>query len=205
MVGVLNVSRNKWRGLSLPLIGLLLAIHVAALSLLQGQPPQRRPLPKPPSGTRGFEKSSGQDSSARLIAGGATRGVNPRKPVAPYEGVAYDARPFFLWETEPNSRTYHFTLFDGDVDKDAAAKIVFQTDVTVSELLYPKDAPKLTPGKLYSWRVSTPSGDGKQDGPAAKFTILAGSGRRRDQAGTDHRRFAFTEGGSGSSRSGSDI
>lgn len=135
-------------------------------------PSQRRKLPKPPD-TRGFEKFSG-DSSSRLIAGGATRGVNPRKPVAPLEGVAYKARPFFAWEIEPSSRTYHFTLYEGDVEKDAAARIVYQADVTALELSYPKDAPRLEPGKLYSWRVSTPNATGKDDGPVARIKILGG-------------------------------
>ena len=136
--------------------------------------PQRRALPKPPSGARGFEKYAGQDSSSRLIAGGATRGVNPRRPVAPFEGAAYEALPFFAWEIEPGSRTYHFALYEGDVEKDASARIVYQTDVTALELRYPKDAPKLEPGKLYSWRVSTPTATGKEDGPAARIVILAG-------------------------------
>lgn len=123
---------------------------------------QRRPLPKPPSGPRGFEKYAGSDSSARQIAGGATREtVNPRRPVAPLEGRAYDAAPFLAWEYAPGSKTYHFVLYDGDFDKDHAVPIVYQTDVAATELIYPKDAPRLAPGKLYSWRVSTPTATGK--------------------------------------------
>ena len=136
---------------------------------------QRRPLPKPPSGPRGFEKYVGSDTSARQIAGGATREtINPRRPVAPLEGRAYDARPFMAWEIAPGSKTYHFVLYDGDFDKDHAASIVYQTDVMATELIYPKDAPRLTPGKLYSWRVSTPTPTGKEDGVVARFVILSG-------------------------------
>lgn len=136
---------------------------------------QRRPLPKPPSGPRGFEKYAGSDSSARQIAGGATREtVNPRRPVAPVEGRAYEAAPFLAWEIAPGSKTYHFVLYDGDFDKTHAAPIVYQTDVTATELVYPKDAPRLTPGKLYSWRVSTPTASGKEDGVVARFVILSG-------------------------------
>jgi hypothetical protein len=137
---------------------------------------QRRPLPKPPSGARGFEKYAGRDTSSRLIAAGATREtVNPRRPVAPLEGRAYDARPFFAWEIAPGSKSYHFALYEGDFDKDASARVVYQTDVTLTELTYPKDAPRLEPGKLYSWRVSTPTPTGKEDGVVARVVILAGA------------------------------
>lgn len=137
---------------------------------------QRRPLPKPPSGPRGFEKYAGSDTSARQIAGGATREtVNPRRPVAPLEGRAYEATPFMAWEIAPGSKTYHFVLYDGDFDKDHAAPIVYQTNVTATELMYPKDAPELKPDKLYSWRVSTPTATGKEDGGVvARFVILSG-------------------------------
>jgi hypothetical protein len=137
---------------------------------------QRRPLPKPPSGARGFEKYAGRDTSSRLIAAGATREtVNPRRPVAPLEGRAYDARPFFAWEIAPGSKSYHFALYAGDFDKDPSARIVYQTDVTLTELMYPKDAPQLEPGKLYSWRVSTPTPTGKEDGVVARVVILTGA------------------------------
>ena len=137
--------------------------------------PQRRKLPKPPSGSRGFENYKGGDSSQRGIAAGATRGVSPRRPIAPLQGAAYLAKPFFAWEIEPASKAYHFTLYEGDVEKNAAARIVYQRDVTALELSYPKDAPKLMPGKLYSWRVSTPTPTGKEDGPVALIKILKGA------------------------------
>lgn len=136
----------------------------------------RRQLPKPPSGPRGFEKYAGNDSSARQIAGGATREtVNARRPVAPLEGRAYEATPFLAWEIAPGKKSYHLAVYEGDFDKDSAAPIVFQTDVSSTELVYPKDAPKLIPGKLYSWRVSTPTATGKEDGVVARFVILSGA------------------------------
>lgn len=140
------------------------------------QTPTKRPLPKPPTGPRGFEKYSGKDSSSRLIAAGATREtVNPRRPVAPLEGRAYDARPFFAWEIAPGSKAYHFAVYEGDRDKDPSARIVYETDLTVTELAYPQDAPTLEPGKLYSWRVSTPTKTGKDEGVVARLMILAGA------------------------------
>ncbi len=136
----------------------------------------RRALPKPPSGPRGFEKYSGKDSSSRLIAAGATREtVNPRRPVAPLEGRAYDARPFFAWEIAPGSKAYHFVIYEGDRDKDPAARIVYERDLTVTEMAYPQDAPPLKAGTLYSWRVSTPTTTGKDDGVVARLVILSGT------------------------------
>jgi hypothetical protein len=136
---------------------------------------QRRPLPKPPAGPRGFEKYKGNDTSARQIAGGATREtVNPRRPVAPLEGRGYEDRPYLAWEISPGSKSYHLVVYEGDVDKDKAAHIVYETDVTATELLYPKDAARLMPGKLYSWRVSTPTTTSREDGVVARFVILSG-------------------------------
>ena len=170
------ICRSQLMFLSLLLIGIGFTARIQAQnpSPSPTPTPQRRPLPKPPTGARGFEKYAGQDSSSRLIAGGATRGVNPRRPVAPLEGAAYEPTPYFTWEIEPGSRTYHFTLYEGDAEKQASARVVYQTDVTVLELSYPKDAPKLEPGKLYSWRVSTPTQNGKEDGPVARLMILTG-------------------------------
>lgn len=145
----------------------LLAFGVATLRLeAQGEKP-RRPLPKPPTGSRGFEQGS-RDSSSRLIAAGATRG--PLKPVAPYEGIAYDGRPYFAWAPVPGAASYHFTLRAG---ADSGAPIVYETDIKSAELSYPADAPALTPGQLYSWRVSTAGVLERRQGPLATFFILA--------------------------------
>lgn len=125
----------------------------------QAQQP-RRPLPKPKDGARGFEQYAGRDASSRLIAAGATRGAGiPRKPVAPMEGIALDARPFFLWEPAANTQTYKFMLYDGDVYTDAKAPVVWQTDTKEPQLVYPAEAPALKPGHLYSWRVAAPQSD----------------------------------------------
>jgi hypothetical protein len=128
----------------------------------------RRPLPKPPSGSRGFEQSN-RDSSSRLIAAGATRG--PLKPIAPAEGLAYDARPFFAWAPSPGAASYHFTLRSG---ADSTAAIVYEIDVKTAQLVYPADAPALTAGQIFSWRVSTAGVLERRQGPVATFFVLAG-------------------------------
>lgn len=161
--------------LFLPLTSFIAAPEISRLTAVQNtnsKPPgPRRPLPKPPKGPRGFENYNG----SRQIAGGATREtVNPRRPVAPLEGRAYDERPLLAWEIAPGSKSYHLAVYEGDVDKNKAAPIVYETDVTTTELLYPQDAGRLIPGKLYSWRVSTPTAKGREDGVVARFVILSG-------------------------------
>lgn len=136
----------------------------------QAQQP-RRPLPKPKTGARGFEQYSGRDASSRLIAAGATRGAGiPRKPVAPMEGIALDARPFFLWEPALNTQSYKFMLYDGDVYTDAKAPVVWQTDTKEPQLVYPADAPALKPGHLYSWRVAAPQSE-IRNGNSGSLTV----------------------------------
>ena len=128
----------------------------------------RRALKKPPSGSRGFEQTE-KDASSRLIAAGATRG--PLKPIAPYEGLAYNARPFFAWAPAPGAASYHLTIRDG---AESSSPIVYETDVKVAQFRYPADARVLTPGRLYSWRISTAGVMEKRQGSVATFFVLAG-------------------------------
>ena len=153
--------------ISRPMLSLCVLVGASFQLAAQDNKP-RRPLPKPPTGSRGFEQGN-RDASSRLIAAGATRG--PLKPIAPAEGLAYDARPFFAWAPSPGAASYHFTLRSG---ADSAAAIVYETDVRVPQLSYPADAPALTPGQLYSWRVSTAGLLERRQGPIATFFVLAG-------------------------------
>ncbi|MEK6336090.1 MAG: CHAT domain-containing protein [Acidobacteriota bacterium] len=163
------------RSLTLAFRFLLVLVCAISLSLLsldfisraQDNKP-RRPLPKPPSGSRGFEQT-GRDASSRLIAAGATRG--PLKPIAPYEGLAYNARPFFAWASQPGAASYHLTLREG---AESSSPIVYEADVKVAQFSYPPEAPALEPGKLYSWRVSTAGVMEKRQGAVATFFVLAG-------------------------------
>jgi hypothetical protein len=171
-------SKHPERFLSLP--ALLLSVLCMITSVIaQQQPPSdqgRKPLPKPPMGSRGFEKYTGKDALSRLIAAGATREVvTPRKPLAPLEGRAYSDRPFFAWQASFGSKSYHFVLYKGDMYVDRPAKIVYEKDVAATELNYPADAPALAPGQLYSWRVSTVSASGKDVGPSVTFRVLSGA------------------------------
>jgi len=147
-------------------------IHTGAQSAPQNK--SRRPLPKPPKGSRGFEQYAGRDASTRLIGMGATRNAGgvARKPVAPLEGIALDARPFFLWEPAPQSTSYKFTLYEGDVNSTPKARIVFEIDTKQPQLVYPADAPALVAGDLYSWRISAPA-DTIRDGSSGSVTAGA--------------------------------
>jgi len=150
----------------------------------RAQDKARRPLPKPPSGSRGFEQT-GRDASSRLIAAGATRG--PLKPLAPYEGLAYDSRPFFAWAPSPGAASYHFALRDGAA---SSSPIVYEADVKVAQFAYPAEAPALTPGKLYSWRVSTAGVMEKKLGAVATFFLLAGEDAAQVKAALEKAKLA---------------
>ena len=101
---------------------------------------------------------------------GATRG--PLKPAAPYEGLAYSAQPFFAWTPSPGAATYHLTLRDGS---ESSAPVIYEADVNEAQLIYPAKAPKLVPGKLYSWRVSMAGVMERKLGPPVTFFVLAGA------------------------------
>ncbi|MFN2455973.1 MAG: DUF928 domain-containing protein [Pyrinomonadaceae bacterium] len=134
----------------------------------------RRPLPKPAGGARGFEQYGGErDASSRLVASGATRSGAPAslKAIAPMEGLAYDARPFFKWTAISGAKTYRFVLREAN---NPSAPIVYQTDSATPQLLYPANAPTLAPGKLYTWRVSTAGTLERKVGSPVTFFILAG-------------------------------
>ena len=88
-----------------------------------------------------------------------------------YEGLAYKPSPLFAWVPSPGASSYHFMLREGT---DSSAPIVYETDVKLAELVYPADAPALTPGRLYSWRVSTVGVMERKLGVAATFFVLAG-------------------------------
>jgi hypothetical protein len=160
-------SFTRMRGLpSVSLCVFALLVLLTGVGMAQKSGP-RRPLPKPASGPRGFEQSTGRDAASRLIAAAATRG--PLAPVAPYEGLAYDARPMFVWEAALGARSYHFVLRDG---ADTSARIVYETDVSEPRLVYPTDAPALVPGQLYMWRVSTRGILERKSGPSVTFFVL---------------------------------
>ncbi len=131
-------------------------------------PTPRRPLPKPTTGSRGFEQA-GKDASSRLIAAGATRG--PLKPSAPYEGLAYSAQPLFAWTPAPGAASYHFTLRDGS---ESSGPVIYEADVNEAQFIYPGKAPKLVSGKLYSWRISIAGVMERKLGPPVTFFVLAG-------------------------------
>ncbi len=129
----------------------------------------RRPLPKPASGPRGFDQSSGRDASSRLIAAAATRG--PLSPLAPLEGLCYDSRPMFIWEAAGTASSYHFVLSD---TSGSPNEIIYETDATEKYLIYPPAAPALEPGRLYSWQVSIPGLLERKTSPPVTFFVLAG-------------------------------
>ncbi|MDT4896881.1 MAG: hypothetical protein QOH25_1958 [Acidobacteriota bacterium] len=149
------------------------------LSVAVAQQPSQTPSSQGQSGPRpkkqklqvgaGFERYAGQNAASKMIAGGATRG--PLQPIAPVEGLAFNNRPFFRWDAAPGIKSYLFELHDNTGTSDA---IVYKTDVTSAQLIYPNDAPPLSPDKLYSWRVSIPGVLGtRKYGGSVSFSVLS--------------------------------
>jgi hypothetical protein len=156
-----------------------MAAMLCFVASVAGQQPaseKRRPLPKPPKGSRGFEQYAGRDASTRLIGMGATRDVTtPRKPFAPLLGLAYNPRPFFAWGEAFGEKSYRFVLYEGDVFVKPDARVVFEIDVAGTEFSYPADKPALAPGMLYSWRVFTTTDKNREAGVPVTFFVLAES------------------------------
>ena len=148
---------------------------IASSVAQQPATPVRKPLPKPTTGTRGFEKYTGKDATSRLIAVGATREVvpPPRKPFAPLEGRSYSATPFFAWQAAFGSRSYHFILYDGDVLADKNAKIVYEKDVAATVQLSSRRTSARTRQALLT-RVTTPSAKEGRRATVVTFPVLAG-------------------------------
>jgi tetratricopeptide (TPR) repeat protein len=73
-----NNSTFTFRGFAICgalFLSLTLSATVLAQRAPEQKPPTRRPLPKPVSGSRGFEQFANRDASARLIAAAGTRMV----------------------------------------------------------------------------------------------------------------------------------
>ncbi|MFN2453027.1 MAG: DUF928 domain-containing protein [Pyrinomonadaceae bacterium] len=179
MFQVAPISRRVKKTLAQSVLTIAAFSLIAAGAVLQvqAQGGARRPLPKPAGGARGFEQYAGKDASSRLIAAGSTRGAGDvRKPIAPLEGLAFDPHPMFKWEPAFGTKSYHFTLYEGDAAANKTAPVVYEADVPTTQLIYPNTAKQLMPGKLYSWRVATPmsSGKGWDMGPVVSFFVLSG-------------------------------
>jgi Domain of Unknown Function (DUF928) len=139
-------------------------------------PPQPLPANKPPARVRtkmdGFELSPKSGKSPNQ-AGGASRELGPPKLFAPNSGKAFTTVPEFHWAAAGPGEKVTFRL------STAEGQTVYETATTADHLLYPSDAPTLTPGSSYRWTV-VPEND-LLGGAPPPATFLIVDGEERDQ------------------------
>ncbi|MGC8550153.1 MAG: DUF928 domain-containing protein [Acidobacteriaceae bacterium] len=124
----------------------------------------------------GFDLAPGAASANQI--GGASRGVSNSGPVllyAPHKGQAYTLRPSFWWQGDANAK-YKFHL------QDLQGGISWDREVTGTSMAYPSDAPPLTPGHTYLWRIESESSLFGPPAPSAVIVVLPAAERAQIKA-----------------------
>jgi hypothetical protein len=123
----------------------------------------------------GFDLAPDKASANQI--GGASRSVSNGRIVlsAPHKGRVYSLRPFFWWQGDANAAyTFHI--------QDVSGQVTWTRSVTGLTLTWPPDAPALTPGGTYLWRVTPESSLLAPPPPAAMIVVLADAERSEIQA-----------------------
>lgn len=123
----------------------------------------------------GFDLAPDKTSANQI--GGASRGVGSGRVVlsAPHKGRVYSLRPSFWWQGDPNaSYTFHI--------QDMTGQVSWDRPVTGLALTYPADAPPLTPGSTYLWRITPDSSLLAPAPPVAMIIVMADSDRAQIDA-----------------------
>ena len=171
---------------------LLILVAVTGCAALAGaqnsgqSKPAGTPAPPPPTQAqhprRAQAKLEGFDlapekATANQI-GGASRGLGTPRFVlyAPHKARIYTLRPAFAWRGDPGAEyKLHIQNFTGT--------FAWDRDVTGNSLAYPSDAPPLTPGDTYLWRVIPVSPLLAPPPPAAMIVVLGGAERAQLETG----------------------
>ncbi|HTW46854.1 MAG TPA: DUF928 domain-containing protein [Acidobacteriaceae bacterium] len=123
----------------------------------------------------GFDLAPDKASANQI--GGASRTVGNGRVVlsAPHKGRVYSLRPSFWWQgDESASYTFHI--------QDMTGQYSWSRSVTGLALTWPQDAPPLTPGGTYLWRITPDSSLLAPPPPAAMIVVLADSDRSQIDA-----------------------
>jgi hypothetical protein len=165
----------------------IIAILVAVFALPtvaqnNGQAPANAPPPQNQNAPRrvknkldGFDLAPDKASANQI--GGASRGEGTKTLLyAPHKARVYTLRPNFAWKGDPAS-TYRFKI------QDTLGTFSWDREVTGAALVYPADAPPLTPGSTYLWRVEPESPLLGPPPPAAIIVVLGGTDRAQIDAG----------------------
>jgi Domain of Unknown Function (DUF928) len=109
--------------------------------------------------------------------GGASRGEGAKTLLyAPHKARVYTLRPNFAWKGEATA-TYKFHI------QDTMGTFSWDREVTGASLMYPADAPALTPGTTYLWKVAPDSPLLGPPPPASIMVVLGGADRAQIEAG----------------------
>jgi hypothetical protein len=118
----------------------------------------------------GFDLSAKSGKSANQI-GGASRDLGTPRLYAPDAGKAYSLTPAFYWETSDATQKVIFRL------STINGVTLYQVGLVGGHLVYPADAPALTPGATYRWTV-IPENDLLGGSPAAASVAIVGGTER---------------------------
>jgi hypothetical protein len=150
---------------SLLLAGLMLVPHLHAVSQTPAHAPTRVRVK-----LDGFDLSPKSGKSANQI-GGASRDLGTPRLYAPNAGKAYSLTPTFYWATSDTAQkvTFRLSTLNGVT--------LYEAGLTGGHLIYPADAPALTPGTTYRWTV-VPENDMLGGPPAPASVIIVGGDER---------------------------
>jgi hypothetical protein len=162
---------------------LVAAFGSLAVTTSNGQAPANAP-PSPPAQNAprrvktkldGFDLAP-EKATANQI-GGASRGEGAKTLLyAPHKAHVYSLRPNFAWKGDATA-TYKFHI------QDTMGTFSWDREVTGPSLAYPADAPALTPGGTYLWKVEPDSPLLGPPPPAAILVVLGGADRAQIDAG----------------------
>lgn len=166
----------------------LLALGIAAAQRTQPSTPETQqpsaPAPKAETTKRperkrlvvnlaGFEMLDPSKMHRERHAVGATRGFPQPQALAPYLGRLYRAIALFAWSYRGKARDFILRI----TDEEGAE--VFHAQVNGTEYRLPETAPRLEPGKSYSWTVEvTPALLGASPSAPVEFVAVSQAERR---------------------------
>ncbi len=123
----------------------------------------------------GFDLAPDKASANQI--GGASRGNGAKTLLyAPHKARVYTLRPSFSWKGDA-AATYKIHI------QDMLGTVSWDREVTGTSLDYPADAPALTPGATYLWKVVPDSPLLGPPPPAAIMVVLGGQERAQIDAG----------------------
>jgi len=136
-------------------------------------PPQNQPQQAHPRRVQakldGFELAPGKASANQV--GGAARGAGQKLALyAPHKAKVYTLRPTFSWRGDPTAE-YKIHI------QDVTGTFAWDRTVTGTSLAYPSDAPALSPGATYLWKVVPESPVLGPPPPAAMIVVVGGQDR----------------------------